>query len=94
MEMSGNTVERAIDAGYAAGRAFTGLHGDGNLNVTYTYNVANWPLIADGQGLTFRGGSWNLNSLTPMRVSDRASAGAFNLVRGGGYGGRAARTAE
>jgi formylglycine-generating enzyme required for sulfatase activity len=95
MEMSGNVYERAIDAGYAAGRAFTGLHGDGNLSVTYTYNVANWPLVADGQGLTWRGGMWNLGGdSTPLRVSERGSASVYSLIRTIGYGGRAARTAE
>lgn len=93
LEMSGNLYERAIDAGYAAGRAFNALHGDGNLNVSYTYDVANWPLVVDGQGLTFRGGSYN-SSTGPCRISDRSSASSFNLTRGNGFGGRAARTAE
>ncbi len=94
MEMSGNVYERAVDAGYAAGRAFTGLHGDGNLNVTYTYNVANWPIIADGQGLTWRGSAYNVGGLGALRMSDRGSASSFNITRNAGYGGRAARTAE
>jgi Sulfatase-modifying factor enzyme 1 len=95
MEMSGNVYERAIAAGYTQGRAFNGLHGDGKLSTSFNYNVANWPV--GGSGLTFKGGSWGLNTpggYATLTVSDRASASTVNDTRGLAYGGRGARTAE
>jgi hypothetical protein len=94
MEMSGNIYERCIAAGYTAGRVFTGAHGDGMLNVTFGHNVANWPVIGTGSGLTFRGGAYNVNAGSTLRVSDRTSASSVNNFRVGGYGGRGARSAE
>lgn len=95
MEMSGNVYERAIAAGYTQGRAFNGLHGDGKLSTSFDSNVANWAV--GGSGLTFKGGSWGLNTpagYATLAVSDRASASAVNDTRGLAYGGRGARTAE
>ncbi|MBP6455713.1 MAG: SUMF1/EgtB/PvdO family nonheme iron enzyme [Chitinophagaceae bacterium] len=95
MELSGNVNERAIAAGYTEGRAFTGLHGNGNLNVTHTYDVANWPVIATGSGLTFRGGGYQVNgNIQYLQTSERTSATSVNVSRSATYGGRGARTAE
>ncbi len=93
MEMTGNIYERAIAAGYTQGRVFTGLHGDGTLSVSYEYNVTNWPLNT-GSGLAFRGGGYQANASTTLRVSDRTSASTVNNTRGATFGGRGARTAQ
>jgi formylglycine-generating enzyme required for sulfatase activity len=45
MEMSGNQWERSITVGNAAGRSFTGLHGDGTLNKSGDATVDYWPGI-------------------------------------------------
>ena len=94
LEMSGNVHEQMIDAGYAEGRAFTALHGDGYLNPTNTYNVANWPLVADGKGLLKRGGSYVSLQINLCRISDRNNGGVFSVSRTNGSGGRGARTGE
>jgi formylglycine-generating enzyme required for sulfatase activity len=93
LEMSGNVSERAVAAGYSAGRAFTGVHGNGALNISATYDIPSWPLNT-GSGLTFKGGSFNDNSTNYIRISDRTFASSVSNVRTAGYGGRGARTAE
>jgi formylglycine-generating enzyme required for sulfatase activity len=45
MEMSGNLWERAVTVGNAAGRSFTGVHGNGTLLADGTANVDFWPGI-------------------------------------------------
>jgi formylglycine-generating enzyme required for sulfatase activity len=45
MEMSGNVVEHTVTIGNIAGRSFTGLHGDGNLNTNGDATVDYWPGI-------------------------------------------------
>jgi len=45
MEMSGNLWERAVTIGNAAGRSYTGLHGNGTLFRDGTANVDFWPGI-------------------------------------------------
>jgi formylglycine-generating enzyme required for sulfatase activity len=45
MEMSGNHWERAVTIGNAAGRSYTGLHGNGTLFRDGTANVDFWPGI-------------------------------------------------
>jgi formylglycine-generating enzyme required for sulfatase activity len=45
MELSGNLSERVVHLGSAAGRSFTGLHGDGELTATGFANVDFWPGI-------------------------------------------------
>jgi hypothetical protein len=45
MEMSGNQWERPVTVGDAAGRSFTGLHGDGALNSLGQATVDYWPGI-------------------------------------------------
>ena len=65
MDMSGSLYERVVPVGTAAGRLFTGLHGDGSLTAAGGANVAGWP--ASGCG---RGGEWYLSAYY-TRVSDR-----------------------
>ncbi len=45
MEMTGNLWEDAISVRSAAGRSFTGFHGDGSLNSTGYADVDFWPGI-------------------------------------------------
>ncbi len=94
MEMAGNTWERTVSAGYAQGRAFTGLHGDGKLTTTWTHNVTNWPLNT-GEGFGFRGGAYNMQAVAfNIQTSDRLSTPTIDATRVAAYGGRAARTVE
>ncbi len=91
MEFSGNLWERSVSLGNATGRAFTGLHGDGNLTSAGDANVEFWP-GAGGVGAGLRGGGWG--SATPvLRVSDRYYASYTFADRFHYYGGRVVRTA-
>jgi formylglycine-generating enzyme required for sulfatase activity len=45
MEMSGNLSERVVHLGSVAGRSFTGLHGNGELNAGGAADVDYWPGI-------------------------------------------------
>ncbi len=89
MEMSGNAWEFAVTVGNTSGRAFTGLHGDGNLDNLGTSNVAAWTTTMIG----FRGGAFQ-SPVATLRVSERASSTSASTTRNGQYGLRAARTAE
>jgi formylglycine-generating enzyme required for sulfatase activity len=64
MELSGNVWEATVTIGSAAGRGFTGLHGNGVLTAAGAADVANW---TGGQR---RGGSWYRDHVE-ARVSDR-----------------------
>lgn len=97
MEMSGSVWERAVSLGNAAGRAFTGGHGDGLLvgsgSDATTFgnpNVADWPgVTANGQA--WRGGSWATPN-TSLRLSDRHRAVQSASARDAEAGGRGIRT--
>lgn len=108
MELGGNTAERVVSVGSAAGRTFSGTHGDGILTTTAGFegNATNvdWPGIdaTASRGVTgsagsgYRGGSW---STAPIysRTSDRywASYGLLLSPRDKSFsGGRAVRTAS
>lgn len=52
MEMSGNVFDRTVTVGNAAGRSYTGLHGDGNLFGDGSANVDFWPGINGNSTLT------------------------------------------
>lgn len=65
MEMSGNVRERVLSIFRSDDRAYTGLHGDGNLTNEGLANVTNWPTIS----FDFRGGSWS-DSQDYIEVSD------------------------
>lgn len=74
MELSGNLWERAVTMGNINGRAFSGLNGNGQLDVNGDADVFFWPgKNANGGGL--RGGSW-YDGATALRVSDRTEAAA------------------
>jgi formylglycine-generating enzyme required for sulfatase activity len=91
MELSGNLLEHFVSAGHPIGRAFTALHGDGNLTATGYADVQNWP-GSNSAGAGFRGSYWSYTS-SYMQVSDRYGAAGIDAVRyptDGGRGGRSA----
>lgn len=105
MEFSGNLAEHVVTIGNAAGRNFSGTHGDGELTTRANYegNATNsdWPGIdtdatrgvtgAEGSG--FKGGSW-ADPADRLRTSDRQEAALTDASRQGVFGFRAARTAS
>jgi len=90
MDLSGNVEERTVTVANAAGRAFTGLHGDGLLKNDGHADVAFWP-DSTGVGGGYRGGSWDLN-IADISVSDRHGAGTASSYRNYGYGFRCVRS--
>ena len=91
MELSGNLWEICVTVGNGAGRAFTGLHGNGILDAGGDANVSGWP-GTNGVGSGFRGGNWFIDS-SRCRVSDRFSAAAMGVTRSNTFGSRFGRTA-
>lgn len=86
MELSGNLWERPITVGNESGRAFTGLHGSGNYEIT-----TGWP-GTNATGACFRGGSW-YNSLAPsLSVSMREYGALTNTQKKEHHGFRAVRS--
>jgi len=91
--MAGNEWEITVGTGSVDGRAFTGINGDGNLDLNGEANVANWPTA--GAGFSARGGFYSDVS-AQLRTSDRYY-GTFNTAVTGRFvyvGIRLARTAE
>ncbi len=101
LELCGNIVEWTITVGTNAGRAFTGLHGDGVLAANGNADVAGWPgTSAVGSGIrdsynAHRGGLWWQNAGAGGAVSDRryVNVPRPDPDRGWVSGGRAVRTA-
>jgi formylglycine-generating enzyme required for sulfatase activity len=90
MEMAGNVYERVVTAN-TLGRTFTAVNGDGNLNNTYDYNVANW----NASAISFRGAANNTNTQpNQLRISDRGAADSYSIARNPFYGLRVVRSAE
>jgi len=92
MELSGNLYERCVSVGNAAGRAFTGNHGNGIISATGNGTVFNWPNSITGEGYSYRGGSW-LNGSNFLRVSDRFDGATVIGTGNSRLGFRAVRTA-
>jgi len=105
LDLSGNVWERTVTVGNAAGRSYSGTHGDGSLSTVASYegNATNsdWSGIdttlttrgvtgADGAG--FRGGAWDETNVQRMSVSDRLYAGLKDATRRSDSGGRLVRT--
>jgi formylglycine-generating enzyme required for sulfatase activity len=91
MEMTANVEERPVTVGNPQGRQFTGLHGNGLLDVSGNADALNWPgITAVGGG--FRGGRW-VDGIIYTRVSDRFRAALININRNSGIGGRGVRSA-
>jgi formylglycine-generating enzyme required for sulfatase activity len=88
MEMTGNIWELVVGVGNAAGRGFTGVHGNGALDINGLPDVAGWP-TALGQ----RGGAYSSTASADGRISDRANANWNNAGRFATTGGRGVRTA-
>ncbi len=77
LEMSGNLWELAVSVGNAAGRSYTGLHGDGNLFRDGTANVNFWPGINGNSTVTNANAAFNGTT----GVTQAAGSG----LRGGGW---------
>jgi len=106
MELSGNLWERTVmvdvdqnpnEFGNETSRAYTGQHGDGQLNDQGYADVVFWPgLTSDGVTIgnkgSFRGGAW-ISFSTAIRISDRTGATQDDLVRRNNDGFRGVRTA-
>ena len=93
MEMSGNVKELAIYAGNAAGRTYTGLHGDGILNASAEANTPNWPSVSNNNSMLSRGGYY-ADVITSLQICDRSQAGFDYGTPSAIYGGRGVRTGE
>ena len=90
MELSGNLYERVISVGMPDGRAFTGEHGDGELDNNGQHNVSNWP--AGNTGATGYRGAAYINQSKFLRVSDRYDAANASDITNSRIGFRGART--
>jgi formylglycine-generating enzyme required for sulfatase activity len=71
--LSGNLWERCVTAGHTIGRAYTALHGDGELDADGFANVSNWP-GKDGAGAGNRGGVWSSPGGKYLRFALRFAA--------------------
>jgi len=94
MEMGNNLWELTIGVANAAGRGFTGQHGDGRLTPGGAQNVTGWPIDFTGFGL--RGGS-TAEAITTGHHGISARANAFwnsNPGNSWNVGGRGVRTAH
>ena len=91
MELGGNLYERPVTVGNSAGRDFTGIHGNGELNSTGDADTSSWP-ETDATGAGLRGGNW-YNDASGVRVSCRDNAASTDNRRGVNFGGRGVRVA-
>ncbi len=89
MELSGNLYERTVSLGLPAGRAYTGVHGNGIITAAGDANVSNW--VTSGG---YRGGSYS-NGTNFLRVSDRFDASLTSDLTNSRVGApRGVRTAD
>lgn len=70
MEMSGNLYENIVSTRNAAGAAYTGNNGDGNLSTNGEANQTSWPTTS---GMGIRGGDW-YNAAIYSRLADRTNS--------------------
>jgi len=91
MEMTANVYERTVSAGNPIGRAYTGLHGNGMLDVSGNADVLLWPGV-NAVGSGFRGGAWG-SSVFYIGTSVRYDAALTVVNRYNDYGGRGVRSA-
>ena len=91
MELSGNLWERLVTVGRSTGRVFTGLHGDGALDVNGDADVSLWP-GTDAVGAGFRGGAWS-RPASELPLSDRIFNARTDADRNNYNGIRLVRTA-
>ena len=97
LDLSGNEDERTVTVGNAAGRAFTGTHGDGTLSTNGNADVPDWPGYTSGEvtgadGAGARGNDFGYDYSYGM-ISERGQAAAGDATRFTSYCGRLARTA-
>jgi len=90
MEMSGNVWERSITVGNPEGRSYTGMNGNGVLDISGNADVLHWPGTS-GVGAGFRCGVWVHGF--GLQVSDRINAAHYTSIRYYDSGGRGVRTA-
>ncbi len=102
LDLSGSVFERTVTVGNSTGRAFTGGHGDGVLNMYGYADVDYWPgndggggaggRVTGAAGSGNRGGIWYSNSGS-ARTSNRTAAAFVNYYRHFNNGERVGRTA-
>lgn len=91
MELSGNIYEIIIGVGTSNGRAFDGLHGNGEVDVSGNADVTNWPTIISN-GL--KGGAYNNTAGSiGFCISTRINVNFANIARNSTRGFRCCRTA-
>ena len=78
MELSGNLFERTVTVGNVAGRSFTGLHGNGELNNAGAADVNHWPGINGNSNVS------NANQVYGGTTGVTQAAGSG--LRGGDWG--------
>lgn len=86
MDMSGSLMEMTVSIGSENGRAYSGIHGDGEIKYENGfYSPQNWPNInyncENYNNYQFRGGSWYNRSFT---WNSFCSAGNQNINNGNG----------
>jgi len=59
MELAGNVHEQLVRAGYNAGRSYTGLHGDGQLNTAGHADTDYWPGINGNTNVSIANTAYN-----------------------------------
>ena len=91
MEMAGNQMELCVTIGAVAGRAFTGLHGNGTLSGTGDPDPAAWPSASTADGMGRRCGSWGY-AAQDLRLSERFLASSLGGARSFEHGGRGVRS--
>lgn len=102
MELSGNLWERTVTIGRPAGRAFTGVHGNGTLTAAGSSDEVTWPGIIGGDavyvggnsGMGIRGCDWILQAPQYLLTSNRTLANFGAPNRGYDFGGRGVRSAS
>lgn len=104
MDLSGSLWERVVSIGDAAGRAFTGLHGDGDVNAYGDADVPGWPRELGSprreKGFGYRGGGFYRHDevYDAYRPHSPVSFRPYGSWSGGprhrAYGFRGVRTAE
>lgn len=92
LDLSSNLVERGVSVGSTTGRAYTGVHGDGQLSTAGNHDVPFWPDAFAAVGIFLRGGSFQ-NSSEVAKLSDRTLGAVEIAIRNKHYGGRGVRIA-
>jgi formylglycine-generating enzyme required for sulfatase activity len=90
MEMGGNLYERTVTLGNATGATFTGIVGDGTIDVNGNANQTAWPSSTTAVGSNYRGGDYS-DTAAMTRISDRNYNNTSSNARSYGNGGRGVR---